>query len=40
MNITVRQGEIQKRTDQSIVVNLFEGVRLLTQLARNWRKKS
>ena len=27
MNITVQQGEIQKRRDDAIVVNLFEGVR-------------
>ena len=27
MNITVQQGEIQKRTDEAVVVNLFEGAK-------------
>ena len=28
MNITVQQGEIQKRTDAAVVINLFEGAKL------------
>ena len=27
MNITVQQGEIQKRADAAVVVNLFEGTK-------------